>query len=88
MTRFSVVRYGNVIGSRGSIIPFSRSLIAGGAKDQLGTRRIFCHVVTRRDARGEIFESKILSMKVMDLVEAIAPGMETEIIGIRRGGQS
>ena len=97
-TRFSVVRYGNVVGSRGSVVPFFRRLAAEGAKelpitDPRMTRfwlRLEYGVdfVLKSFARmqgGEIFIPKIPSMRITDLAEAIAPGMPTKVIGIRPG---
>ena len=97
-THFAVVRYGNVLGSRGSVIPFFRQLIAEGAEslpitDEKMTRFwisledavkfTFSCLNTMRG--GEIFVPKIPSMRIMDLVEAVAPGMKTHNIGIRPG---
>ena len=97
-TRFSVVRYGNVVGSRGSVVPFYRRLIKEGAKslpitDDRMTR--FWITIDQgvgfvmsclKDMRGgEVFVPKIPSMKVVDLAAAMAPDLPTEIIGIRPG---
>ncbi len=97
-TRFSVVRYGNVVGSRGSVVPFFRRLAAEGAKELPITdprmTRFWLRLVDGVDfvlksfARmqgGEIFIPKIPSMRITDLAEAIAPGMPTKVIGIRPG---
>lgn len=97
-TRFSVVRYGNVVGSRGSVVPFFRKLVAQGAKtlpitDERMTRFWITlsqgiDLVLNGFARmkgGELFVPKIPSMRILDLAEAIAPGMPTEVIGIRPG---
>ena len=73
-TRFSVVRYGNVVGSRGSVVPFFRRLAAEGVLKSFA-----------RMQGGEIFIPKIPSMRITDLAEAIAPGMPTKVIGIRPG---
>ena len=97
-TRFSVVRYGNVIGSRGSVVPFFRKLIKEGNKklpltDENMTRFwitidrgvnfvLSCLNIMRS---GEIFVPKIPSMKIVDLIEALSPNMKWEIIGIRPG---
>ena len=97
-TRFSVVRYGNVLGSRGSVIPFFKGLIKDGAKelpitDERMTRfwitleqavdfTLSCLPVMRG---GEIFVPKIPSMNLPDLAEAIAPGMAQKNVGIRPG---
>ena len=97
-TRFSVVRYGNVVGSRGSVVPFFRKLLDGGAKKLPVTdKRMTRFWITldqgidfvirdfERMHGGEIFVPKIPSMRITDLVEAMAPGLPTEIIGIRPG---
>lgn len=97
-TRFSVVRYGNVVGSRGSVVPFFKQLLANGTKHLPITHpemtRFWITLqqgvdfVLRNFTRmygGEIFIPKIPSMRIMDLVESLAPGMPTEIIGIRPG---
>lgn len=97
-TRFSVVRYGNVVGSRGSVVPFFRRLAAEGAKELPITdprmTRFWLRLedgvdfVLKSFARmqgGEIFIPKIPSMRITDLAEAIAPGMPTKVIGIRPG---
>lgn len=97
-TRFSVVRYGNVVGSRGSVVPFFKGLIARGETelpitDERMTRFwlkledgvAFVLKNFQRMQGGEIFIPKIPSMRIMDLAEAIAPGMKTKIIGIRPG---
>lgn len=97
-TRFSVVRYGNVVGSRGSVIPFFKRLVAEGADtlpitDPRMTRFwITLPLATEFVASclssmqgGEIFVPKIPSMKVVDLAAAIAPGLAHRIVGIRPG---
>lgn len=97
-TRFSVVRYGNVVGSRGSVVPFFKKLIDQGAKklpvtDPEMTRfwitlREGVEFVLKSFQRmqgGEIFVPKIPSMRILDLVESLAPGYPIEIIGIRPG---
>ena len=97
-TRFSVVRYGNVIGSRGSVVPFFKKLIADGVKelpvtDERMTRfwlRLedgveFVLKNFRRMQGGEIFIPKIPSMRIVDLVKAMAPELSMKIIGIRPG---
>lgn len=97
-TRFSVVRYGNVVGSRGSVVPFFRRLAAEGAKELPVTdprmTRFWLRLedgvdfVIKSFARmqgGEIFIPKIPSMRITDLAEAVAPGMPTKVIGIRPG---
>lgn len=97
-TRFSVVRYGNVVGSRGSVVPFFKGLIERGAEelpitDERMTRFWLkledgVDLVLKSFQRmqgGEIFVPKIPSMRILDLAEAIAPGVPTKIIGIRPG---
>lgn len=95
-TRFSVVRYGNVIGSRGSVIPFFMQRRGNGVlpiTDErmtrfwitLGQGVQFVLDSLARMHGGEIFVPKIPSMKVTDVAEVVAPGCTTEIIGIRPG---
>lgn len=96
--RFSVVRYGNVVGSRGSVVPFFRQLLANGCDhipvtDEHMTRfwitlQQGVDFVLKNFARmqgGEIFVPKIPSVKITDLAEAIAPGMPIKLVGIRPG---
>ncbi|NIB43244.1 UDP-N-acetylglucosamine 4,6-dehydratase (inverting) [Pseudomaricurvus alkylphenolicus] len=96
--RFSVVRYGNVVGSRGSVIPFFKKLVAEGA-DKLPitdaemtrfwiTLEQGVDLVLKGFERmygGEIFVPKIPSVRILDLAEAVAPGMPYNIVGIRPG---
>ncbi|KFL34208.1 MULTISPECIES: UDP-N-acetylglucosamine 4,6-dehydratase (inverting) [unclassified Sulfurospirillum] len=97
-TRFSVVRYGNVLGSRGSVVPLFKRLIEEGAKelpitDEHMTRFWITleqgvHFVLKNFERmqgGEIFIPKIPSMKMSDLAHAMAPHLGIKIIGIRPG---
>ena len=96
-TRFSVVRFGNVMGSRGSVVPFFAKLAAEGAVLPITDRRMTRFWITLPQAvqfvvdsfdqmqGGELYVPRIPSMKIMDLVEAIAPGSETREIGIRPG---
>jgi len=97
-TRFSVVRYGNVIGSRGSVVPFFKKLISEGAKSlPITDERMTRFMITLEDGvnfvlknfermqGGEIFIPKIPSMKMNDLATALAPNLEHEVIGIRPG---
>ena len=97
-TRFAVVRYGNVVGSRGSVVPFFKKLIADGATELPVTDPRMTRFWLRledgvelvlkgfqRMQGGEIFVPKIPSMRILDLVEAIAPGVPTKIVGIRPG---
>ena len=95
-TRFSVVRYGNVMGSRGSIIPFFMSLKDQGElpiTDERMTRFLISlnqgvdlvwHALEDM-VGGEIYVRKIPSMKVTDIAEVIAPKAKHKIIGIRPG---
>jgi UDP-N-acetylglucosamine 4,6-dehydratase len=96
--RFSVVRYGNVIGSRGSVVPFFQGLLRNGAKslpitdprmtrfwitlDQ-GVALVLSSFALMRG--GEIFVPKIPSMRIVDLARAMAPGLPHEIVGVRPG---
>lgn len=97
-TQFAVVRYGNVVGSRGSVVPFFRSLIEKRAAslpitDERMTRfwislQQGVDFVLKNFERmygGEIFVPKIPSVRILDLAEAMAPGMPTQVIGIRPG---
>jgi UDP-N-acetylglucosamine 4,6-dehydratase/5-epimerase len=97
-TRFSVVRYGNVVGSRGSVVPFFRRLVEEGATEiPITDPRMTRFWITLDQGvdftisslgmmrGGEIFVPRIPSMKVSDLAEAIAPGLRQKTIGIRPG---
>lgn len=95
---FSIVRYGNVAGSRGSVIPFFRNIIQNGGKSlpitdyrmtrfwidlQQGVELV---IKALEEAKGgETFISKIPSFKVTDLAEAMLPGCEMPEVGIREG---
>ena len=96
--RFAVVRYGNVVGSRGSVAPLFQRLIAQGARDlpitdprmtrfwiTLGQGVDFVLSSLSIMRGGEIFVPKIPSMKMTDLAEALAPGLPIRVIGIRPG---
>lgn len=96
--KFAVVRYGNVAGSRGSIIPFWQDLVAQGAKalpvtDERMTRFWitldqaveFVRESFQLIKGGEIFVPKIPSIKIMDLADALAPALPKEFCGIRPG---
>lgn len=95
-TRFAVVRYGNVVGSRGSVVPFFKKIRHTG-KLPITDERMTRFWITldqgvqfvldnlQRMRGGEIFVPKIPSMRVVDLAEAIAPECEIEIVGIRPG---
>ncbi|MBM3492362.1 MAG: UDP-N-acetylglucosamine 4,6-dehydratase (inverting) [Alphaproteobacteria bacterium] len=95
---FSVVRYGNVLGSRGSVVPFFRQRIQQGASvlpiTDPAMSRFWITLPQGVDfvlsclalAHGsEIFVPKLPSMKVTDLARVMAPGLATEIVGIRQG---
>ena len=95
-TRFSVVRYGNVMGSRGSVIPFFLSRAASGRlpiTDVRMTRFMISleqavHLVWHgfKDMEGgEIYVKKIPSMTILDIAKAVAPNATLDIIGIRPG---
>lgn len=97
-TRFAVVRYGNVVGSRGSVVPFFKKLIADGANElPITDPRMTRFWITLEDGidfvikdfqrmqGGEIFVPKIPSMRINDLAESLVPDMPTKIIGIRPG---
>ena len=97
-TLFSVVRYGNVAGSRGSVVPFFEKLINDGAKEIPITHKDMTRFwITLQDgvdfvlknfARmlgGEIFVPKIPSMRITDLADAMAPNLPIKIVGIRPG---
>lgn len=97
-TRFACVRYGNVLGSRGSVVPFFKKLVAEKAEHipitheemtrfwiTLQQAVDFVFVNFKRMQGGEIFVPKIPSVNIMDLAEAYAPEVPTKIIGIRPG---
>lgn len=97
-TEFSVVRYGNVVGSRGSVVPFFKKLIAEGATElpitELEMTRFWITLEQgvqfvlknfERMQGGEIFIPKIPSMKMVDLAKALAPDLGIKVIGIRPG---
>ncbi len=97
-TSFSVVRYGNVVGSRGSVIPYFKKLVAQGATKlpitDINMTRFFITLDDgvnfvlknfHRMSGGEIFIPKIPSMKITDMAKAIAPNLPFDIIGIRPG---
>ncbi|CAM0553724.1 UDP-N-acetylglucosamine 4,6-dehydratase (inverting) [Vreelandella titanicae] len=95
-TRFSVVRYGNVMGSRGSVIPYFMSIRGRGVlpiTDERMTRfmisleegvELVWHAFEDMEG-GEIYVKKIPSMKVIDLARVIAPEAKQEVVGIRPG---
>lgn len=95
-TRFAVVRYGNVVGSRGSVVPLFMKLKNTGKLPitdprmtrfwitlEEGVEMVF--TALEKMQGGEVFVPKIPSMKITDLAKAIAPECELEIVGIRPG---
>jgi UDP-N-acetylglucosamine 4,6-dehydratase/5-epimerase len=97
-SRFCAVRYGNVVGSRGSVVPLFKRLVEKGATElpitdermtrfwitlDQGVDFVLSSLETMRG--GEIFVPKIPSMKMTELVQAMAPGAGTKVIGIRPG---
>lgn len=96
VTRFGVVRYGNVMGSRGSVIPFFMSIADKGVLPITDTRMTRFMITLEQGVDlvwhafedmvgGEIYVKKIPSMKVTDLARAIAPNAVHDIVGIRPG---
>ncbi len=95
--RFAVVRYGNVMGSRGSVVPFFRKLAADGKPLPITDKRMTRFWISLDAAvkfvvdsfemmqGGELYVPRIPSMRIMDLAEAIAPGAETYEMGLRPG---
>jgi UDP-N-acetylglucosamine 4,6-dehydratase len=97
-TRFAVVRYGNVVGSRGSVAPFFQRLLAKGATElPITDPRMTRFWITLNEGvdfvlssfglmrGGEIFVPKIPSMKIVDLASAMAPEARQKVVGIRPG---
>ena len=95
-TRFAVVRYGNVIGSRGSVVPLFRRLAPSGKLPITDLQMTRFWITLDRGVQtvirgleilrgGEIFVPKIPSMRVVDLALAIAPDAQLEEVGIRAG---
>ncbi|MCL6705558.1 UDP-N-acetylglucosamine 4,6-dehydratase (inverting) [Pseudomonas sp. R2.Fl] len=97
-TRFAVTRYGNVVGSRGSVLPFFKSLVENKAEyipitDDRMTRFWisldqgvdFVLANLKRMHGGEIFVPKLPSIRVTDLAQSVAPHIPQKIIGIRPG---
>lgn len=97
-TKFSVVRYGNVAGSRGSVIPFFKNLIEKGGNEltitdsrmtrfwitlEQGVELVF--KALEESTGGETYISKIPSFKITDLADAMLPGCKKVYIGIREG---
>ena len=97
-TRFAVVRYGNVVGSRGSVVPFFKKLISEGASSlPITDTSMTRFLITLEDGvnfvlsnfermhGGEIFIPKIPSMKMTDLATSLAPNLPQKVIGVRPG---
>jgi len=95
-TRFAVVRYGNVMGSRGSVIPFFLSIAGKGALPVTDERMTRFMITLEQGVElvwhsfedmvgGEIYVKKIPSMKVTDIARAVAPNARHDIVGIRPG---
>ncbi len=97
-TRFAVVRYGNVVGSRGSVVPFFAKLVAEGAASlPITDPRMTRFWITlqegvdfvlknfQRMRGGEIFVPRIPSVRITDLAAAMAPTLATHVVGIRPG---
>lgn len=95
-TRFSVVRYGNVMGSRGSVIPFFMSIAHSGTLPITDPRMTRFMITLDQGVKlvwhaledmvgGEVYVKKIPSMKVTDIARAVAPEARHEVIGIRPG---
>ena len=97
-TTFSVVRYGNVVGSRGSVVPFFKKLVEDGAAEiPITDPRMTRFWITleqgvefviksfERMYGGEIYVPKIPSMRVVDIALALAPNLPMKVIGIRPG---
>ncbi len=95
-TRFAVVRYGNVMGSRGSVIPYFMSLKKKGVLPITDTRMTRFMITLEQGVElvwtafedtvgGEIYVKKIPSMGIMDIAKAIAPEAATDVIGVRPG---
>ncbi len=97
-TRFSVVRYGNVVGSRGSVVPFFKQLVEEKKKKIPITHKDmtrfwitldmgvdFVWKSFQRMLGGEIFVPKLPSVRIMDVAKAYAPNLEMEEVGIRPG---
>jgi UDP-N-acetylglucosamine 4,6-dehydratase len=97
-TRFSVVRYGNVAGSRGSVIPYFKELLLQGAKELPITDKAMTRFWLRLEQAvemvieaidtmegGELYVKKIPSMKVVELARSIAPAVDLRKVGVRPG---
>jgi len=95
-TRFAVVRYGNVVGSRGSVVPYFKELAPAGELPITDERMTRFWITLQQGVQfvmdslermhgGELFVPKIPSMKVTDLAAAIAPEARLRVVGIRPG---
>lgn len=96
-TKFCVVRYGNVMGSRGSVIPYFLELLENGKPLRITDEEMTRFMITLDEGvslverafsdgiGGEIFVKKIPSMRVVDIAEAIDPGGRREVVGVRPG---
>lgn len=95
-TRFSVVRYGNVMGSRGSVIPFFQSIRDSGVLPITDTRMTRFMITLEQGVElvwhafddmvgGEIYVKKIPSMRVVDIAKVVAPDARHDVVGIRPG---
>ncbi len=95
-TRFSCVRYGNVVGSRGSVVPVFQEQTKRGKLTITDPRMTRFWLTLEQGVRfvvaclermhgGEIFVPKLPSMRILDIADAVAPGCEVEFIGIRPG---
>lgn len=98
ITRFAVVRYGNVLGSRGSVVPLFRKMLEQGAKElPITDARMTRFWITleqgvqfvakafERMQGGEIFIPKLPSASIIDIIQAMKPNIKTKVIGIRVG---
>jgi len=97
-TRFSVVRYGNVIGSRGSVIPFFKKLVNDGVRTLPVTHPDMTRFVISLDegvefvrmavsemTGGELFVPKLPSIKILDMIPFLGGGLDYDIVGVRAG---
>lgn len=95
-TRFAVVRYGNVVGSRGSVLPYFKKMSRNGSIPVTDPRMTRFWITLEQGVQfvldclsrmhgGEIYVPKIPSIKITDLAKAVAPGCKVEYIGIRPG---
>lgn len=97
--RCSTVRYGNVLGSRGSVVPIWREAVAKGEPIQITDDRCTRFIITMQGAvdlvlgaladmcGGEIFVPMLPAARILDLAEAVAPGCPRFVTGLRAGGE-